>query len=75
MTTGKKYDYRVAKTKAGWSAEITRRVTSKRTAVSKSQDGFASEAEALAWAKKELEQLIKNVSERSKLRARQHDEQ
>lgn len=68
MTTGKKYDYRIAQTDTGWTAEITRRATSKKTVVSKSQNGFTTEAEAQEWAKNELASLLKTLSERDKLR-------
>jgi len=66
MTTNKKYDYRVVKGKTDWTAEIVRRVTSKKTNVSKSQDGFASEAEAKAWGEKELPAFLENLTKRNK---------
>lgn len=66
MTQSKKYDYRVTQDKKTWTAEIIRRVTSKRTSVSKTQDGFASEAEAKAWGEKELASFLENLAERNK---------
>lgn len=66
MTTNKKYDCRVTQEGASWTAEIVRRVTSKRTAVSKSQDGFATEAEAQAWGEKELKSFLDNLADRNK---------
>lgn len=66
MTTNKKYDFRVIQKKSGWSAEIIRRVTSKKTAVSKSQDGFSTEAEAKAWGEKELASFLENLAQRNK---------
>jgi len=72
MTTNKKYDYRAIQKKAGWTTEITRRVTSKRTVISKSQDGFATEAEAEAWGKKELVLFSENLTKRNKRDFEQH---
>ncbi len=46
MSKGKKYDFRVTQGDNGWKTEITRRMTSTKTVVSKSHDGFATEAEA-----------------------------
>ncbi len=66
MAKGKKYDYRVVKSESSWTAEITRRMTSKKTVVSKSQGGFATESEAQEWGKKELEDFSKNLNERNK---------
>ena len=66
MTTNKKYDYQVTQGTTDWSAKITRRVTSKKTTVSKSQDGFATEAEAKAWGEKELAAFLENLTKRNK---------
>lgn len=66
MTQSKKYDYRITQNKKTWTTEIIRRVTSKRTAVSKSQDGFATEAEAKAWGEKELASFLDNLGKRNK---------
>lgn len=62
MTKGKKYDYRVAQDAMGWTAEIIRKITSKKTGVSKSQDGFTTEADAQEWAQKELKDFLKNLA-------------
>ena len=70
MTKGKKYDYRVVPGDAGWRAEIIRRVTAKKTVVSKSQDGFATEPEAQAWGESELKSFSENLNERNKVRAK-----
>jgi len=67
MTKGKKYSCRVVKDRSTWNAEITRRMTSKKTVVSKSQGGFATESEAQEWGNKELAMFSKNLSERNKL--------
>ncbi len=72
MTTNKKYAYRVVQGKTDWVAEITRRATSKKTVVSKSQDGFATEADAKAWGEKELVSFLENLTTRNKRDFEQH---
>lgn len=69
MTAGKRYDYRLVQENGLWSAEIMRRATSTKTVVTKSQGGFASEAEALEWAKKELEAFLQKINEKNRQRA------
>jgi len=69
MTKRKKYDYRVVTDDTGWRAEVIRQVTSKQTMVSKSQDGFASETDAQAWAQQALQSFAENLSERNKRRS------
>jgi len=76
MSTHKKYDFRIVQdntsSSPSWMAEITRRVTSKKTTVSKSQDGFATEAEAKAWGEKELALFLENLTTRNKRDFEQH---
>jgi hypothetical protein len=80
MAASKKYESRVMESvveegaeKEGaakeWSAEITRRATATKTVVSKAQAGFASEAEALSWAEKELAVFLE-LNERNKIKGR-----
>ena len=68
MTQSKKYDCRVVQDNTGWSADIIRRVTSKKTVVTKSQSGFTSEAEAQDWGQKEVKSFLKalNLNEQKK---------
>ncbi len=73
MAKAKKYDYRVVQATAGWRAEIIRRVTSKKTMVSKSQDGFCSESEAKEWGEQALKSFLKSLDERNKRRSSQRD--
>jgi len=73
MATGKKYDYRIVQNDATWTAEIIRQVTSRKTMVSKSQEGFASESEADAWGQKELQTFLEKLKERNKRRAKQRN--
>ena len=69
MAKGKKYDIRIVQDKKGWTAEIIRQVTSTKTMVSKSQKGFATEAEAQAWGENELKAFMQSLAERNKRRA------
>ena len=64
MTQSKKYSYRVVEENKVWSAEILRRASSKKTIVSKKQDGFASEAEAKSWGEQQVVAFLKNMNER-----------
>ena len=66
MAQNKKYEYRLIQQGDSWRAEISRRVTSKRSLISKQQDGFASEAEASAWAEAELKEFLLRLKERNK---------
>ena len=72
MTQSKKYDYRISQDKKTWTTEIIRRVTSKRTTVSKTQDGFATEAEAKAWGESELASFLANLTKKNKRDSEQH---
>ncbi len=73
MAKAKKYHYRVVQDDIGWRAEITRRVTSKRMMVSKSQDGFSSESEATVWGEKALAEFLENLDDRNKRRSSQRE--
>ena len=61
MAKGRKYDYRVLQDASGWRAEITRRMTSRKTVVSKSQGGFTTESEAQEWRRAELENFNRGL--------------
>ncbi len=71
MNKGKKYDYRVVQADSDWTAEIVRRVTSKKTVVSKSQGGFKTESEAQEWGEAELKNFSQNLNARNKRRSEQ----
>lgn len=70
MTKAMKYHYRVVQANIGWTSEIIRRVTSKKMVVSKSQGGFATEADAQEWGENELKQFLQNQYERNKRQSR-----
>ena len=58
MTQQKKFDYTIKQDANTWSAEITRRVSARRSNISKQQDGFATEALAIEWATAELAEFL-----------------
>jgi hypothetical protein len=76
MVQSKKYDYRVSKDDAGWNTQIIRRVSSKKTLVTKSQGGFSSEAEAQAWGQDEVKTFLRNLNlnEQKKRRDRKNEQ-
>ena len=75
MKQSKKYDYRVVQNNNAWTAEVTRRVTSRVTVVSKDKGGFATEAEAKAWGQAEVEAFLKktNKGEMEKRRVKEKE--
>ncbi|MFT5807891.1 MAG: L-cysteine desulfidase [Moritella dasanensis] len=70
MAKGKKYDFNLVLVDGSWTAEIVRKITSKKTVVSKSQADFASEAEAQVWAETELKGFLQNQIDRNARRIR-----
>ena len=70
MTQNKKYGYQITQDNAGWTTKIIRQVTSKKTVVSKRQDGFSTELEAQEWGKEEIKGFLKNLNERNKRRSK-----
>ena len=77
MKQSKKYDCRVIQDNGAWTAEVTRRVTSRVTVVSKGKGGFATEAEAQEWGQAEVKSFLKktNLSEQEKRRAKKKEEE
>lgn len=73
MANMKKYDYRVVQNDGSWRAEIVRRASSKKTVISKSQDGFTSESDAQEWGQKELKLFSQNLNDRNKRRTKERD--
>ena len=74
MAKGKKYEFHVKQENTGWTAEIIRKVTAKRTIVSKRQKGFSSESEAQAWGESELKTILQSVHERNLQRTQHHEQ-
>ena len=59
MSKSKKYAVSVEQHEDAWKAQILRQVTSRKTAVSKQQDGFASREEAEQWGAEQLAEFTK----------------
>lgn len=59
-----KFEFRLIEKNATWKAEIIRKVSARKTKVTKSKDGFATEKDADEWAQVELKALSSKVSER-----------
>jgi len=72
VTKGKKYDYRVVPNNGSWTVEIVRRATSTKTVVSKSQAGFATEAEAQEWGEREVKSFVQKLDEQNRHRSLHH---
>lgn len=64
----KKYQITLAEDGGKWNAAIVRKVSSRKSTITKSQDGFATEAEAQTWADTELKALLKVLAERNQRR-------
>ena len=65
--SSKKYQSDVVQDGAQWTARITRQITSRKSIISKQQEGFSNEAEAVAWAETNLTDFIstqKNANSR-----------
>lgn len=74
MTQTKKFDFRIVQDKQVWAAEITRRMTARKTIVSKRKTGFATEAEAIVWGEKELKSFLDKLMLRNERKAKQREE-
>ena len=76
MTQSKKYTYRVVQDDTGWTTEIIRRASSKKSIVTKKQGGFATESAAQEWGQTEVKAFLKNlnVREMEKRRAKRSEE-
>ena len=70
MAKNNKYDYRLLQENSSWTAEITRRATSKNIIVSKRQNGFKTETDAQTWGQAELKTFLENLKSRNKRRSK-----
>tara|TARA_R110001583_G_scaffold112917_6_gene263171 strand:+ start:60642 stop:61025 length:384 start_codon:yes stop_codon:yes gene_type:complete len=61
MAQEKKFDFSVKQDGEQWNAEITRRVSARKTSVSKQKKGFESEALATEWAQEKLAECLANL--------------
>lgn len=62
MNPSKKYSFNVIEDADGWRVEVLRRVSSKRSHISKQKDGFATQEAAQAWGEAEAAALLKNMN-------------
>ncbi|WP_019614170.1 DUF3622 domain-containing protein [Psychromonas ossibalaenae] len=69
MAQENKFDYSIKQDGEKWNAEITRRVSARRTTVSKQKKGFESEELAQQWAKKQLADCIEALQAGNKRKA------
>ena len=69
MTQHNKFDYCIKENDSKWDAEITRRVTSRKTTVSKRKKGFATQELAEQWSKEQLADFLENLQTGNKRKA------
>ena len=69
MAQQNKFDYRIKQDGDKWNAEITRRVTARKTSISKRQKGFETQELAEQWAKEELTGFLENLQASNKRKA------
>ncbi|MCG9697538.1 DUF3622 domain-containing protein [Shewanella sp. Isolate11] len=74
MSQDKKYALRVVETEQGWSAQVTRRMTARKTVVTKKKEGFATQEEASEWGNKALQAIVENLMVRNERRAKSREE-
>ncbi|QIZ76178.1 DUF3622 domain-containing protein [Ferrimonas lipolytica] len=65
MAQSKKFSLSVEQTEDKWTAKIIRKVSNRKTMVSKKKGRFATEAEAQAWGEEMLQEFQKNQAERN----------
>ncbi|PKG37594.1 DUF3622 domain-containing protein [Psychromonas sp. Urea-02u-13] len=61
MAQEKKFDFSIKQDGEQWNAEITRRVSARKTSVSKQKKGFETEALATEWATAKLAECLENL--------------
>ena len=62
MSKNRKYDSKIEPSGTTWKAQIIRHITSKKTVVSKQQDGFSDQASAQQWAEQQLLEFTATLS-------------
>ena len=73
MAQEKKFDYKIVQDGEKWHAEITRRVSARKTSVSKRKKGFETQEAAELWSKEQLEIFLQNLQERNKRKAEKRE--
>ncbi|WP_394203381.1 DUF3622 domain-containing protein [Shewanella waksmanii] len=74
MLKSKKYDLRVVEVDGSWAGQITRRMTARKTIVSKEQAGFETEQQAQDWAEQALQSFLEGLVERNDRKAKARGE-
>jgi hypothetical protein len=74
MSQTNKFEYNVTQDGQQWNAAITRRVTSRKTSVSKQKKGFATEEEATQWATEALAGYLENLKDANARKAQRRTE-
>lgn len=69
MSQENKFGFNVTQQGEQWNAEITRRVSARKTTVSKRKKGFESEDQATVWAKEQLVTFLENLQASNKRKA------
>ncbi|MDO6746266.1 DUF3622 domain-containing protein [Gilvimarinus sp. 1_MG-2023] len=69
MSIDKKFNLHIDENNGEWRAEITRRVTARKTITTKVKHGFTSESDARAWAENELKSILANVRARQQAKS------
>jgi len=74
MMKSKQYDIRIVQDDTGWVAELIRRVTTKKTVVTKSQGGFTTESDAQAWGEGEVKAFTqkRRLNKGNKRQSKEH---
>lgn len=71
MSQAKKYDIKTEQVNNSWAASIVRKVSSTKTIVSQTKEGFDKESNALAWAKETLESFTQKQIQNNERKAEQ----
>ncbi|MFT5579735.1 MAG: hypothetical protein ACI9WS_002495 [Paraglaciecola psychrophila] len=65
MTSAKKYQFKAVQNDSNWTGQIIRRVSARKTMVSKQQTGFATQEQANSWGEVELKAFLVKQNERN----------
>lgn len=74
MSQENKFDFNVKQQGEQWDAEITRRVSARKTTVSKRKKGFETEQLATDWAKEQLADYLNNLQASNQRKAEKRTE-
>ncbi len=69
MAQEKKYDYRLVQDSDTWTTEITKRVTARKTTVTKRKKDFETQAQAKEWGETKLAEYVESLQQHNKRKA------